>query len=161
MGREASRAPAGCEGAIWLPYLTANARRNATPRASGTLFGLTARHTRGHALRAVMEGVAFGLRDSLEIIRALKIPIGEIRLTGGGARSPLWRQIQADVFGSEVTVLRATRGQPSARRFCGRGRGGVFLVRRGGAGAARSGRSGPPVEENVKLYDRLYVIYGI
>jgi len=160
MGREASRAPAGCEGAIWLPYLTGERTPHCDAAARGTLFGLTARHTRGHALRAVMEGVAFGLRDSLEIIRALKIPIGEIRLTGGGARSPLWRQIQADVFGSEVTVLRGNEGPAFGAAILAGVGAGVYSS----CDAAAQALLGPgevvrPVEENVKLYDRLYRIY--
>ena len=63
------------------------------------LVGLAASHTRAHVIRAVMEGVAFSLRDSLTIFAELDVPVEKIRLGGGGARSPLWRQIQADVYG--------------------------------------------------------------
>ena len=74
------------------------------------LVGLAASHTRGHVIRAVMEGVAFSLRDSLTIFPELNVPVEKIRLGGGGARSPLWRQIQADVYGRAVEILAAEEG---------------------------------------------------
>lgn len=161
IGREAERVPPGCEGAVWLPYLTGERTPHCDANARATLFGLTARHTRGHAFRAVMEGVAFGLRDSLEIIRGMKIPVKEIRLTGGGARSPLWRQIQADVFGQEVTVLRGNEGPAfGAAILAGVG---VGLFDSCDAAAAKflgKGEVVKPIPENVDRYNRLYKVYG-
>src|SRR4029077_3071587 len=78
--------------------------------ARAALVGLTASHTRGHVGRAILEGVAFSLRDSFTIFEEMKVPVNSIRLGGGGARSNLWRQIQADVYGREVEVVEAEEG---------------------------------------------------
>jgi xylulokinase len=75
-----------------------------------SLIGLTASHTKAHIVRAILEGVAFSLRDSIEIYKELNIPIENIRLGGGGARSSLWRQIQADVYGQTVEIVEAEEG---------------------------------------------------
>ncbi|MBX7244689.1 MAG: xylulokinase [Candidatus Sumerlaeaceae bacterium] len=106
----AADVPPGAEGLIWLPYLNGERTPHLDANARGVLYGITPRHTRAHVARAILEGVVFGLRDGLEIIRGLKIPIGEIRLTGGGARSPLWRQIQADVFRQQVVTINVEEG---------------------------------------------------
>jgi xylulokinase len=74
------------------------------------LIGLAASHGRGHIIRAVLEGVAFSLKDSLTIFAEIGVPVNDIRLGGGGARSPLWRQIQADVYAQPVSLLAAEEG---------------------------------------------------
>ncbi len=108
--REAAAVPPGSEGAIWLPYLMGERAPHLDPNARAAFVGLTASHTFGHMTRAVMEGVAFSLRDSLEIFREIGAPIDTVRLGGGGARSPLWRQIQADVYGRPVETIEADEG---------------------------------------------------
>jgi xylulokinase len=80
------------------------------PNARAALVGLTASHTRAHVIRAIMEGVAFSLKDSFTIFEEMKIPVTSIRLGGGGARSPLWRQIQADTYAHEVEIVAAEEG---------------------------------------------------
>ena len=80
------------------------------PHARGALVGITAQHRRGHVIRAILEGVAFSLRDSFEIFRELNIPVESIRLGGGGARGALWRQIQADIYGRTVEIVEAEEG---------------------------------------------------
>jgi xylulokinase len=80
------------------------------PNARAALLGLTASHTRGHIIRAVMEGVAYSLKDTFTIFEEMKIPVTSIRLGGGGARSPLWRQIQSDVYSHEVEIVAAEEG---------------------------------------------------
>ncbi|NLG50684.1 MAG: xylulokinase [Chloroflexi bacterium] len=107
---EAANAPAGCEGLIFLPYLTGERTPYPDANARGTFFGLTLRHDKRHLVRAVMEGVAYSLRDSIELLRDLGIPIQQVRATGGGARSMLWRQILADVFGTELVTVNVTEG---------------------------------------------------
>jgi xylulokinase len=87
---------------LFLPYLTGERTPHLDPKARGAFFGLTSRHTLAHMTRAVMEGVVFSVRDSMEIMRELGVPVEEVRATGGGARSPLWRQLQADVYGLPV-----------------------------------------------------------
>jgi xylulokinase len=107
---EASSAPAGSEGAFWLPYLMGERTPHLDPNARAALVGLTASHTRGHVIRAVMEGVAYSLKDTFTIFEEMQIPVTSIRLGGGGARSPLWRQIQADVYAHEVEIVAAEEG---------------------------------------------------
>jgi xylulokinase len=107
---EAAAAPAGADGVFWLPYLMGERTPHCDPKARAALIGLSATHTRAHVIRALLEGVAFSLRDSLTIFREMNLPLEHIRLGGGGARSSLWRQIQADVYGCTVEVLQAEQG---------------------------------------------------
>lgn len=110
LGDEARDVPAGSDGAIWLPYLMGERTPHLDPHARAAFVGLTASHTQSHLCRAVMEGVAFSLRDSFEIFRSLGNPIEAIRLGGGGAKSPIWCQIQADVYGQAVETIKADEG---------------------------------------------------
>jgi xylulokinase len=98
----ASEIAPGSEGLVFLPYLTGERTPLLDPNARGSFFGLTARHDIPHLTRAVMEGVIFSLRDSLEIMRDLGVPVEEVRATGGGARSALWRELQADIYGAPI-----------------------------------------------------------
>jgi xylulokinase len=106
----ASRVPPGAEGLLFLPYLSGERTPHLDPQARGGFFGLTSRHGAPHMTRAVMEGVVFSLRDSLEILRELDVPLGQVRATGGGARSPLWRQLQADVYNEPIHRTTADEG---------------------------------------------------
>lgn len=107
---EAAAAPPASEGAFWVPYLMGERTPHLDPNARAALVGLTASHTRAHVIRAIMEGVAFSLKDTFTIFDEMKIPVTSIRLGGGGARSPLWRQIQADIYGREVEIVAAEEG---------------------------------------------------
>ena len=106
----AADAPPGCEGLVFLPYLSGERTPHADPHARGAFVGLTLRHGKPHLTRAVLEGVTFGLRDSLELVRGLGVPIASVRVSGGGARSALWRQMMADVFGVEVVTVNTAHG---------------------------------------------------
>ncbi|HNR31132.1 MAG TPA: xylulokinase [Candidatus Hydrogenedentes bacterium] len=106
----AARVPAGAEGLTFLPYLTGERTPHKDPYARGAFIGLSLRHTRAHMARAVLEGVAFGMRDSLEIIREMGVPIEEVRASGGGARSALWRQIQADINNVPLVRINVDEG---------------------------------------------------
>jgi xylulokinase len=108
--QEAETAPPGCEGLIFLPYLSGERTPHPDPNARGVFFGLTLRHTKAQVTRAVMEGVTYGLRDSLELMRGLGVAIRQVRASGGGARSALWRQMLADVFGCEIATVNVTQG---------------------------------------------------
>lgn len=125
---EAAKAPPGCHGLFFLPYLSGERTPHADPDARGCFVGLTLAHARGHLVRAIMEGVAYSMRDSLEIIRALGVPVRQIRASGGGSRSPLWRQIQADVFGQKVVTINSEEGPAY----------GVALLAAVGAGAFKN-----------------------
>jgi xylulokinase len=107
---EASRIPPGSDGLLWTPYLMGERTPHLDGKARAALVGLTASHTRAHVIRAILEGVAFSLRDSFTIFAEMNVPVRSIRLGGGGARSPLWRQIQADVYGHEVEIVEAEEG---------------------------------------------------
>jgi xylulokinase len=107
---EAARVPPGANGLLWTPYLMGERTPHLDPYARAALVGLTASHTRAHVVRAILEGVAFSLRDSFEIFAEMKVPVGEVRLGGGGARSEVWRQIQADVYGHVAKTVEAEEG---------------------------------------------------
>jgi xylulokinase len=107
---EAAGAPPGADGLLWAPYLMGERTPHLDADARGMLAGLTASHTRGHVIRAILEGVAFSLRDTFTIFDEMNVPVNSIRLGGGGARSSLWRQIQADVYDHEVEIVEAEEG---------------------------------------------------
>ena len=107
---EAAKIPAGSDGLLWTPYLMGERAPHLDSNARGALVGLTVSHTRGHVIRAILEGVAFSLRDSFTLFREMNVPVASIRLGGGGARSPLWRQIQADVYAHVVEIVEAEEG---------------------------------------------------
>ena len=107
---EAAKAPPGCDGLLWAPYLMGERTPYLDPTARAMLVGLTASHTRSHVIRAILEGVAFSLRDTLAILQEIEVPVRVIRLGGGGARSALWRQIQADIYGQRVETVEAEEG---------------------------------------------------
>ncbi len=107
---EAARVPPGADNLLWAPYLMGERTPHLDPNARAALVGLTASHTRAHIVRAILEGVVFSLRDSFEIFKEMNVPVESIRLGGGGARSQLWRQIQADIYGHEVEMVEAEEG---------------------------------------------------
>jgi len=110
LSEEAATAPPGAEGLLWAPYLMGERTPHLDPNARGALAGITPSHRRAHIVRAILEGVAFSLKDSFSIFEEMKVPVTQIRLGGGGARSPLWRQIQADVYAREVELVAAEEG---------------------------------------------------
>ena len=107
---EAGGAPAGSQGLYFLPYLMGERTPHLNSSARGGWIGLTARHTRADLIRAVLEGVAFSQKDCLDIIEEMGAKVGSVRLSGGGARSALWRQMFADVFGKRVATLETEEG---------------------------------------------------
>ena len=108
---EANRISPGSEGLLFLPYLTGERTPHPDPEARGAWIGLTVRHTRAHLTRAVLEGVAFGIKDSFNLIQSAGLgEITQVRISGGGAKSQLWQQIMADVLGSELVTVNTTEG---------------------------------------------------
>jgi len=110
LSEEAAAAPPGAAGLLWAPYLMGERTPHLDPKARGALVGITPSHHRGHIIRAILEGVAFSLKDSFSIFEEMKVPVTRIRLGGGGARSGVWRQIQADVYAHEVEIVEAEEG---------------------------------------------------
>src|SRR3954469_1056055 len=107
---EAALAGPGAEGLFFLPYLTGERTPHFDPDAKGAWIGLTVRHGRPHLVRSILEGSAYAMRDSLELIREMGVDIAQVRLSGGGGRNPLWKQIQADIYGHDVHTLNSTEG---------------------------------------------------
>ena len=126
---EAQRTPPGADGLTFLPYLSGERTPHADSNARGVFAGLHAGHERGHMVRAVLEGVTFALRDSLELMRRLKVDAREAVAVGGGARSAAWRQMQADVLGVPVVTVGPSGGAPyGAAVLAAAGSGGFGSV---------------------------------
>jgi xylulokinase len=157
----AAEAPPGSEGLFFLPYLTGERTPHADPDAKGAWIGLTVRHGRAHLIRSVLEGATFAMRDSLEIIKGMGVPIKQIRLSGGGARSKFWRQLQADIYGHKVVTINAEEGPAY----------GVALLAMVGTGAYKD--IGEACDATIRVvtetgadrraamtYNRSYPVYG-
>lgn len=110
LDRLAAESPAGSEGLLFLPYLSGERTPHPDPDARGAFVGLSLRHGRGHLARAVLEGVAYGLRDALELMRELGLKADEVVVAGGGAKSPLWQSIIADTFETPLVTVNAAEG---------------------------------------------------
>jgi xylulokinase len=126
LAQEAAGVPAGSEGLIFLPYLQGERTPHLDAYARGGWIGLTASHDRRHLIRSVMEGVAFSLKDCFTIIREQGLQLDQVRATGGGARSPFWRQIIADVLGVELVTTNATEGPAFGAALLAGVAGGVY-----------------------------------
>lgn len=157
---QAAQAPAGSEGLFFLPYLTGERTPHADPNARGAWIGLSLRHEKSHLTRSVMEGATFAMRDCLELIREMNIPVEQIRLSGGGARSQFWKQLQADIYGQTVVTINAEEGPAY----------GVALLAAAGTGAysdvveacnatIRIVTETKPCETAKSTYNRAFPIY--
>ncbi|RLG78094.1 MAG: xylulokinase [Thermoprotei archaeon] len=159
--KEAERIPAGAEGLLFLPYLAGERTPHADPYARGVIFGLSLKHSKGHIIRAILEGVAYGLRDSIELMKSIGISAHQIRVLGGGSRSRLWKQVIADVFGTEVTTMLVDEGSSY----------GAAILASVAAGAYRSVEEAVtcmvrtsserivPNMEKHRIYSRYYKVY--
>jgi xylulokinase len=155
--REAGKAPAGSDGLLWAPYLMGERTPHLDPNARGALVGITAQHTRAHVIRAILEGVAFSLKDTFTLFGALGVPVKSIRLGGGGARSSLWQQIQADVYGMPVDLLVADEGGAyGAGLLAGVGVGVWPSVDEACKSAVHVAKRVAAIPENVELMERQY-----
>src|SRR6266850_1845197 len=108
--KEAEKAEVGSGGLFFLPYLTGERCPHPDPCARGGWIGITARTLRRDMIRSLLEGVTFGMRDAMEIMREMNIPIREVRASGGGARSKFWRQLQADIYNTPIVTTNASEG---------------------------------------------------
>ena len=157
---EAATAPAGADGVLWAPYLMGERTPHLDANARAALVGLAASHTRAHVIRAILEGVAFSLRDSFTILGAMQVPVHDVRLGGGGARSALWRQIQADVYRRQVSTLVAEEGAAyGAALLAGVGTGIWASVDEACDQAVTLGSRTDPNAEHSELLDRQYARY--
>jgi len=158
----ASKVRAGSDGLMWAPYLFGERTPHLDPEARAAFVGITASHTKGHFVRAILEGVAFSLRDTLTLFAELGVPVKAIRLGGGGARGALWRQIQADVYGHPVELLEAEEGGAfGAALLAGTGIGVWPTVEAACAATVRVAeviepRDAAVMNEEYKKYRRIY-----
>ncbi|MFA7672464.1 MAG: xylulokinase [Clostridia bacterium] len=111
MDKMAEKIEKGSKGLIYLPYLMGERSPHLDPNCSGVFFGLTPMHTKAHLIRSIMEGVVFSLKDSVEILKNdMGIALNEVRVSGGGAKSPLWKQMQGDIFGIDIAEVNNPEG---------------------------------------------------
>jgi xylulokinase len=156
----AGEIPPGSEGLLFLPYLTGERTPHADPDARGVFFGLTARHTLGHMTRALMEGVLFSLREALDTIRELGVRPAEIRATGGGSSSDLWRRLQADIYGIAVRRLAVDEGAAYGAALLGHVAGGTFRdVSEAVTTVRMLDETDEPNPADGAVYEDLYAVY--
>ena len=157
---EAAKVPPGADGLLWTPYLMGERTPHLDGSARGALVGLTAAHSRGHVVRAILEGVAFSLRDTFTLFQEMNVPVKKIRLGGGGARSPLWRQIQADVYGHAVEIVAADEGAAyGAALLAGVGAGAWPTVDAACAATVRVASSIDPEPSAVQTLNKGYAAF--
>ncbi len=160
LNTEAAAAVPGCNGLYFLPYLAGERTPHADANARGCWIGLTNAHGRGEIARSVMEGVAYSLRDSLEIIRSLDVPIKEVRVSGGGAKSVLWRQILADCFHQPSCTINAEQGAAyGVALLAAVGDGAYKNIEEACKATIRVVEKLPPKKSDSKVYDKAYPIY--
>ncbi len=156
----AEQARCGSEGLLFLPYLNGERTPHPDPYAKGVFTGLTYRHGMPELCRSVMEGVTFSLRDTIEGLKAKNIALNEIRASGGGAKSDLWLQIQADIFGSTVVTTNVEEaGCVGAAILAAVGTGFFATEKEACEAWIKREKTIEPNAKNVPLYDDLYAIY--
>jgi xylulokinase len=159
--KEAESVPAGSEGLQFLPYLSGERTPHPDPLARGAFIGLTVRHGRGHLTRAVLEGVAFGLKDSFTLIRTAGLgEITQVRASGGGTKSALWRQILASILEAELVTVNTTEGAAfGAALLAGVGAAEWPNVPAACTAVVRVTDNIPIDNKNVDAYHRAYSLY--
>lgn len=157
---EAATVPAGSDGLIFLPYLTGERTPYPDPLARGAWIGLTARHSRAHMIRATLEGVAFGLRDMLALMRETGLALPDrSRVSGGGARSALWREILASVLGIELELPASLEGAAYGAALLAGVGAGAWPDVVAATSALRMGKRTSPNATDSRRYDALYEQY--
>lgn len=160
LNSEALAVPAGSEGLLFAPYLSGERTPHADANARGCFVGLTSKHERGHMARAVMEGVAMSLRESLEIIKELKVPVREMRLSGGGAKSNLWKQIFADIMDQTACTINAEQGPAyGVALLAAVGTGQFKNIEEACKATIEVVKKTPPKKPAVRTYEKLFPIY--
>ncbi|MCM0649619.1 xylulokinase [Clostridium swellfunianum] len=158
---EAGNAAVGSNGVVFLPYLMGERTPYSDPNAKGVFFGINITTNRADMTRSVLEGVCFGLRDSLEILKSLNVPVEAVRVSGGGAKSLLWRQILADIFGVKVQVISSKEGPAyGAAILAAVGCGKYKTVDEACEKLIKVTDSVDPIPENVEKYNKIYKIYN-
>ena len=160
LNKEAAAVAAGSDGLYFLPYLTGERTPHADPLAKGCFVGLTLSHSRGHMARSVMEGVTYAMRDSLAIIEDLGVPVRECRVSGGGSKSKLWRQLQADVFGKKAVTINAEEGPAyGVALLAAVGDGAYKNIQQACDATVRVVTETPVQRSQKRKYDRRFPVY--
>ncbi len=158
---EAKKIPPGSEGLMFLPYLTGERTPYPDPNARGVFFGLSLKHTRAHMARAVMEGVAFGLKDSIEIMKEIGLPVdSSLVASGGGGKDALWCQIQADIFNRNMERLESEEGPAyGAALLAGTGIKVFPDIEETCKNFIKRKDVFHPDKKNIKIYEKYYPLY--
>ncbi len=160
LGMEAARVPPGCEGLVMLPHLQGAMAPEANPKAKGVFYGFTLRHGRSHFARAIMEAVGFIVRRNIEVIEGLGVPVNEVRALGGGARSRIWKQIEADI--TQRPVLTTTNEEAAtlgAAILAGKAAGLYASVEEAVGQMVQIKDRFEPSPVNTQVYEETYHIY--
>lgn len=161
MTAAAAQAPAGSEGLYFLPYLTGERTPHCDPYCRAAWIGMSLRHGRPHMIRSVMEGATYAMRDCLEIIKGMNIPISQIRVSGGGARSAFWRQLQADIYGQDICVTNSDEGPAyGVALLAATGTGAYSNVVEACSATISVTASTATSSETKAAYDKAYPMYG-
>jgi len=151
---------AGCEGVFFLPYLTGERTPHADPNARACWIGMHNRTTKNELVRSVLEGVTFAMNDALTAFKEQQVTVKEIRLSGGGARSEFWRQLQADIYGTTCVTINAEEGPAyGVALLAAVGTGRFKDVRQACKAGIRITRTIKPQAKLKKLYEAHYTQY--
>lgn len=160
MDKQAEKIAPGCEGLIYLPYLMGERSPHNDPNAKGVFFGLSAKHTKYDMLRAVMEGVSYSLNDCMSVIKEMGIDASEVRASGGGGKSKLWRQMQADMFGCDINTINVSEGPALGVALLAAVGAGIYNSVPEACEAAISVKDTmKPIQENVETYKNYFPVY--
>lgn len=160
MTKEAMESPIGADGLLYLPYLMGERSPHPDPDCRGVFFGLSARHTRKDMIRAVMEGVAYSQRECVDVFREMNVPINGMMACGGGARSDLWRQMLADLYGCPVSTLAADEGPALGAAILAGVCAGVYTsVEEGSDAIVATADTLSPVSAHTTAYQGYYELY--
>lgn len=160
MDSEAAQVPIGAGKLLFLPYLMGERTPHLDPDCRGAFFGISAIHNRPNFIRAVLEGVSYSLRDCLEILRGMKVNPNEMFACGGGATSPLWRQMLCDLFGCPVKTVTSKESPALGAAILAGVCAGVYeSVEEGCRQAIRLGQEQAPIAENTDAYEPFYQLY--
>ncbi|HKV56738.1 MAG TPA: xylulokinase [Ktedonobacteraceae bacterium] len=161
LAKEAGQVPAGSDGLFFLPYLQGERTPHLDPYARGGWIGLTASHNRRHLVRSVLEGVAFSLKDCFALIKEQGLTPDQVRATGGGAKSPLWRQIIADVLGVELVTTNALEGPAFGAALLAGVASGIYpSVQQACDALVRVVERTEPQQHNASVYARMFDQYN-
>lgn len=160
MDKEAEKIPVGADRLLYLPYLMGERTPHLDPNARGMFFGLSAIHGKSHMLRAVLEGVAYSLRDCVEVFREMSINVNDMMACGGGGTSPLWRQMLADLYACDVKTVASKEGPALGVGILALTGSGVYSsVQEACANIIKTDKVQAPINDNIPKYEKYYQLY--